>query len=107
MLGLEQDRDLRQDRPLVTRHYVSELDRSGIRILLVEDYPTNQMIASAHLRKEGYRVELAQNGQEAVAAFRKKSFDLILMDIQMPVMGRFSGRRRDSPDRAEDRSPER
>ena len=56
------------------------------RILLVEDYPTNQRVAMAHLEAAGYRVDLATNGREAVEAVRTVSYDLVLMDIQMPEM---------------------
>jgi signal transduction histidine kinase/CheY-like chemotaxis protein/HPt (histidine-containing phosphotransfer) domain-containing protein len=56
------------------------------RILLVEDYPTNQQVALRHLRNIGYIVDLAENGQVAVEAFRNKPYSLILMDIQMPIM---------------------
>jgi signal transduction histidine kinase/CheY-like chemotaxis protein/HPt (histidine-containing phosphotransfer) domain-containing protein len=56
------------------------------RILLAEDYPTNQQVVLRHLRSNGYIVDLAENGQIAVDAYRKKHYDLILMDIQMPLM---------------------
>jgi CheY-like chemotaxis protein len=56
------------------------------RILLAEDYPTNQQVALRHLRNAGYIVDLAENGQTAVDAYRKRHYDLILMDIQMPIM---------------------
>ena len=55
-------------------------------ILLAEDYPTNQLLVIKHLHKAGYRVDLAENGEEAVTAFLEKEYDLILMDMQMPVM---------------------
>lgn len=56
------------------------------QILLVEDTPTNQFVAMAMLRKMGHKVELATNGQQALAALGRQSFDLILMDIEMPGM---------------------
>ena len=55
-------------------------------ILLVEDYPANQMVALTFLADSGCIVELAENGQQAVDAFSRKPYDLIFMDIQMPVM---------------------
>jgi CheY-like chemotaxis protein/HPt (histidine-containing phosphotransfer) domain-containing protein len=55
----------------------------------VEDYPTNQRVAMIHLKEVGYEVDLAENGQQALDAFSDKTYDLILMDIQMPVMGGF------------------
>jgi len=55
-------------------------------ILLVEDNEINQIIAQELLRKAGYMVEIASNGQEAVHMVKQKHFDLVLMDIQMPIM---------------------
>jgi protein-histidine pros-kinase len=59
----------------------------AIEILLVEDNPVNQELAKRLLDARGYHVTLANNGAEAVDQFEKNSFDLILMDMQMPVMG--------------------
>ncbi|MFD0987039.1 ATP-binding protein [Methyloligella solikamskensis] len=55
-------------------------------ILLVEDLPMNQEIAAAYLEKEGHRVDLADDGADAVEAVQNKRYDLVLMDIQMPGM---------------------
>ena len=70
----------------VTRHTIAEEDLGGVRILLVEDYATNQKVAIRHLQNAGYHVTLAENGQQAIDWFQSKAFDLILMDIQMPVV---------------------
>jgi signal transduction histidine kinase/CheY-like chemotaxis protein len=59
---------------------------TGIRILLVEDNPVNTMVISEQLLELGCRVEHAANGQAAVTTFASQDFDLVLMDIQMPVM---------------------
>jgi PAS domain S-box-containing protein len=56
-------------------------------VLLVEDHPINQMLATTLLKKWGHSVVLAQNGQEAVDLFPTQHWDLVLMDMQMPVMG--------------------
>jgi len=61
-------------------------ERSKKTILLVEDYPTNQQIALRYLSNSGYQVYIAENGLEAVGLVKKQRFDLILMDIQMPLM---------------------
>lgn len=55
-------------------------------IMLVEDDPTNIMVATRMLEAEGHQVVKANNGQEAVRLFEKQRFDLILMDGEMPVM---------------------
>lgn len=57
-----------------------------MEILIVEDHPINQKLMQTLLQKEGYQPVLAENGQEAVAACQQQPFDLVLMDIQMPVM---------------------
>ncbi len=61
--------------------------RSVQRVLLVEDTPINQTLETILLNRMGYEVTLASNGLEAVEAFNSSSFELILMDIQMPEMG--------------------
>jgi two-component system, sensor histidine kinase and response regulator len=58
----------------------------GLEILLAEDNPVNQKVAMCMLEKRGHRVALASNGQEVLALMTHKSFDLILMDVHMPVM---------------------
>lgn len=65
--------------------------QSGPRlaILLAEDNLVNQKVAQKMLERSGHRVTIAVNGQEAVAAFGKQTFDLVLMDIQMPIMDGF------------------
>ena len=59
----------------------------SLRVLLVEDHPINQKLAMTLLAKWGHTVVLAENGQEAVAQFAQGTWDLVLMDMQMPVMG--------------------
>ena len=56
------------------------------RILLAEDGKVNQLVAAAILRKAGYTVELARDGAEAVAAAESSEFDLVLMDVRLPVL---------------------
>ena len=57
------------------------------RILLAEDNIVNQRVAIGLLQKRGHVVTLARNGREAVDAVRRETFDLVLMDVQMPEMG--------------------
>ena len=59
---------------------------SGRCVLLVEDNEVNRKFAVRVLEKAGWNVEIATNGQEAVDAYERKSFDVILMDVQMPIM---------------------
>jgi len=58
-------------------------------VLLVEDNIVNQKIAYFTLKKIGFPVDIAENGQEAVERFKQKKYRLVLMDIQMPVMDGF------------------
>ena len=70
---------------LVTRHTVRESQRP-MRVLLAEDNAVNRMVAVRTLEKRGHTVVVAVNGEEAVAAVARDSFDVILMDVQMPKM---------------------
>lgn len=63
------------------------------RILVVEDNTVNQKLASALLQRAGYRYEIAANGKEALEALERSSFDLVLMDVQMPVMDGYEATR--------------
>jgi len=67
---------------------------SPIRVLLAEDNPLNQEIAMENLRKVNAQVILADNGQEAVEKIWTNEIDIILMDIQMPVMGGYEATRK-------------
>jgi len=74
--------------PLVTRHTLRE-NKHRSRVLLVEDNAVNQTLAARLLEKRGYSVIVAGNGGEAMEAFENNLFDVVLMDIQMPVMDGF------------------
>ena len=58
----------------------------GARVLLVEDNALNRRLASEILAEAGARVEVAENGRDAVEAVSRQAYDLVLMDVQMPVM---------------------
>ena len=58
-----------------------------LRVLLVEDNPANQKLATYILKDRGHVVEIAGNGREAVSLSEKNCYDVILMDVQMPGMG--------------------
>jgi two-component system, sensor histidine kinase and response regulator len=82
VLGLKKDDP---DRNPVTAHTVAE-GRNRLRILATDDVPVNQELIRAILEKRGHRVSLASNGQESIDLWRSGSFDLLLMDVQMPEM---------------------
>jgi CheY-like chemotaxis protein len=61
-------------------------ERSGLKILLAEDFVDNRRMMEFYFKTTPHRVETAANGQIAVDMFMRGSYDLVLMDIQMPVM---------------------
>nr|WP_294520591.1 ATP-binding protein [uncultured Rhodopila sp.] len=72
---------------------LSRAGRSGIAILLVEDNAANMRVTQALLETLGCHVTPARNGLEAVALYRETSFDLVLMDCQMPEMDGYEATR--------------
>ncbi len=65
-----------------------------LRVLLVEDNPVSRRLAYRLLEKQGHAVTEAPDGSEAVALFERESFDLVLMDVQMPELDGLSATRR-------------
>jgi CheY-like chemotaxis protein len=57
------------------------------KILIADDNPVNLDLATRLLRKKGHEITSAENGKEAVELFLQGSFDVILMDLEMPVIG--------------------
>jgi len=62
------------------------MDIKNKKILLVEDNILNQQLTASILSREGYRADIADNGQIGVDLFKKNHYEIVLMDIQMPVM---------------------
>ncbi len=86
--GAANPADETRQRKMHTQYTVREAIKHSVSILLAEDNPVNQKLASMMLGKAGYQVEVASNGKEAVAKFTEspKDYDLIFMDVQMPEM---------------------
>jgi two-component system sensor histidine kinase/response regulator len=74
--------------PLVTRYSLQDArdPAAFLRVLVAEDNPVNQLLVTRLLDKRGHGVVMTFNGREALAALAKDTYDLVLMDVQMPVM---------------------
>jgi PAS domain S-box-containing protein len=85
-----------QTHPIVTSnafHEHSAALRFSGRVLLVEDNVVNQKVARRFLERLGCEVTLAENGAESIEAWEKSDFELVLMDVQMPVMDGYTATR--------------
>lgn len=90
--------DTEQDRETTNTEIGLPIARPGSDgappyILVAEDNLVNQTIAARLLERQGFQVELARDGCEAVEKFRRKAFEAILMDVQMPEMDGFQATR--------------
>ena len=83
VLGLRQRAE--ENPTLITRHTLAEA-RIHLHILLAEDNVINQQLTVRTLGKRGHRVTVVENGKLALEALEKQSFDIVLMDVQMPEM---------------------
>ena len=71
--------------PIITRHTLRE-GRPNLRILLAEDNLVNQKVAVSILEKQGHLVTVVGDGQAVLTALEPDAFDLVLMDVQMPIL---------------------
>jgi len=76
-------------QPEASKQQDAETHQECYRILIVEDNMVNRKVAYFMLEKKGHEVTGVENGQEALTALENNIFDLILMDVQMPVMDGF------------------
>jgi len=88
LLALGTSSERGTETPLITRHSITQT-RARYSVLLAEDNVINQKLAVRILENRGHRVTVAANGEEALAALERGTFDAILMDVQMPKMDGF------------------
>ncbi|OLF73879.1 hypothetical protein AWH62_06895 [Maricaulis sp. W15] len=86
MPAVEPDTSLSQRPDLITLGGALTIEDRPVRVLAAEDNLTNRLVLKAYLDKMKVDLEMVENGEEAVAAFRREHFDIVLLDIQMPVM---------------------
>ena len=92
-LGIWEKFDMHSLHAKVFRHGKNVYE-TGLRILLVEDMEVNQMVGVAMLTELGHKVTVAVNGQDALDMLKHNAYDLVFMDIQMPVMDGLQATRR-------------
>ncbi len=85
---------LEKQKKLIEKQREPEVSLKNVRFLVVEDYPTNQEVARYVIEKAGGIVFIAGNGKIALEMLAENKFDIILMDVQMPVMDGYEATRR-------------
>jgi signal transduction histidine kinase/CheY-like chemotaxis protein len=94
ILGIAKSQEDHPKKQIITRHTLTESKKRNTRILLAEDNRINQKVALHQLEKFGYRADIAITGKAVITALEKHSYDLILMDIQMPEMDGYEATQR-------------
>ncbi|MGM0500113.1 MAG: response regulator [Bacillota bacterium] len=82
----KKEKNIKSSKLKVEKNRTDIADNQDKKILVVEDNPDNRFLIKAFLQKKDYFFEMAVNGLEALEKFKNNSYDLILMDIQMPEM---------------------
>jgi CheY-like chemotaxis protein len=84
---------------------ISMAQRKPLSILMADDNPVNQRVAQALLKRLGYEVDTVENGKQAVEAFSEKAYDLILMDVEMPLLNGYDATRQIRAKRSDSSTP--
>lgn len=77
---------MKKEPVLFSKFPKKECEKMGRKILIVEDEPNMRLLIREELEEEGYEVEEASNGEEALEKFKETDYDLITIDIEMPGM---------------------
>ncbi len=80
-------------RTLYSRNPSNRPEQAGLSILVADDSPDNIMLIQAYLKQTPHRLEIVENGALAVERFKESAFDLVFMDVQMPVMDGYTATR--------------
>ena len=88
--GTDEIKIIRHDEKAIK----STTKNKGIFVLLVEDNAVNQQVAAAILQKQGFRVDIANDGLQAFTLFKLNPYSVVLMDCQMPIMDGFESTRK-------------
>jgi len=88
-IGQALSHDVGQRAPLPASMLATDLPERRLHLLLAEDNAVNQRLAATLLERRGHKVTIANNGREALDALAARSFDVVLMDVQMPEIGGF------------------
>ncbi|MGN7611181.1 PAS domain S-box protein [Magnetococcales bacterium HHB-1] len=91
-MTIDQQQTSKQNQK-IERNDDHSIDKKALTILLVDDSEDNRNLIKAFMRKSPYKLIMAKNGLEAVETFKTQDFDIILMDIQMPVMDGYEATR--------------
>ena len=89
VIGKDTNKLSKKTSQIITNDSISKNRKIKCRILLVEDNKINIKVAKALLKKLGYEVDIAINGLEAIEILKVKKYDIVFMDVQMPMMNGF------------------
>ncbi|MFA5905574.1 MAG: response regulator [Desulfobacula sp.] len=82
--GEKNEKNLSED--IITKHKAKDIRMSRIKILVAEDHPVNQKVIQRILERLGFQYHIAGDGLKALEELEKNHYDIVLMDVQMPVM---------------------
>ena len=90
VFGKSDNQDQSQEqKPFITQHSIAKDRKRTYRLLLAEDNIVNQKVILRHLNKYGYQAKVVDNGKEVVDRLSEEPFDMVLMDVNMPIMDGF------------------